>query len=492
MPDGAVFCSECGQILQQQETTQNASEFYWNDYKINADKVESERKALEAQLTEKRNKKRIIISVVAVGVVAFIVLYICAFKVAPAQSYNKAQKLFDDRQYSEAAQMFTELEDYGDSAAMVDLCQYNQAIEKYENSQYQAALSLFYPLIDYKDSRYYAGQCELQLLYASQINDTITLGNYQSTPIEWTVVSKNESNALLVSSYYIDMKIANESDKGENSQYNCWSKSTLRKWLNGEFVSSSFSPEVAALLLTNTIITNEYDIQNYDGWHETEITVITEDKVYIPSVADVETYELKPVSILGTNEDALVTGWLRDRGHGIAFQVSLKTDGSYGSAWHFSNSYGIRPIIRISLDGNISPGQSETSAQDPVNANEDNSSVIDTNSPFEQDYWVIFTEGFRENRVEAASMNSLLPSDSLYIVWDSSLHLNDTSCSGDGNQYFLDDNNEWLQIGTYSHFSDHATNILASNLDVYDSNGNLILQKCAYKDIDWNLINSYR
>ena len=73
--------------------------------------------------------------------------------------------------------------------------------------------------------------------------------------------------------------------------------------------------------------------------------------MYIPSKADVEHYGLSPTSLMGISGDTAITGWLRDRGHGIAFQVSYEPDGSYGSEWHFYSSYGIRPIIRISMNG---------------------------------------------------------------------------------------------------------------------------------------------
>ena len=67
MSDGATFCPECGQIIQQQETSRNASQSYWNDYKTNAEKDENERKALEARAIEKcKSKRRTMIAIVAV------------------------------------------------------------------------------------------------------------------------------------------------------------------------------------------------------------------------------------------------------------------------------------------------------------------------------------------------------------------------------------------------------------------------------------------
>ena len=109
-------------------------------------------------------------------------------------------------------------------------------------------------------------------------------------------------------------------------------------------------------------------------------------------------------------------------------------------------------------------------------------------SSFDQQYWVIFTEGYRGNRVEAATIDSVLPSNELYIVWDTKLELNNSSGSGKCDQYYLNKNDKWVKMGTYDRFSENATKILASNLDVYDKNGNHIIYKSEYKDIDWGMI----
>lgn len=116
----------------------------------------------------------------------------------------------------------------------------------------------------------------------------------------------------------------------------------------------------------------------------------------------------------------------------------------------------------------------------------------DTSSPFVQDYWVIFTEGYRGNRVEVSAVDSSLPGGSLSIVWnaENGLYLNDDSGSGEYSRSFLDGNDTWSPIGTYSRFSDKATEILASSLDVYDAEGNLVLEGCSYEEVDWELIHA--
>ena len=114
-----------------------------------------------------------------------------------------------------------------------------------------------------------------------------------------------------------------------------------------------------------------------------------------------------------------------------------------------------------------------------------------SDSPFQQQYWVIFTEGYRSNRLEASTVDSTLPPEQLYIIWNRSMTLNDMSGSGRCEQYYFD-NNTWVNIGNYGRLTDWATNVIASNLDIYDSGGNLIIPKTSYSDLDWDVINAYK
>ena len=118
---------------------------------------------------------------------------------------------------------------------------------------------------------------------------------------------------------------------------------------------------------------------------------------------------------------------------------------------------------------------------------------INVDSPFDGNYWVIFTEETRDNRVEATSIDtSGLSTGGLYMIWNSALYLSKTNSSTKYVQYYLNENGEWCKMGAQSRFSNSPSNVIASNLDVYDSNGNRLLEGCAYSDIDWDLINQYR
>ena len=138
-------------------------------------------------------------------------------------------------------------------------------------------------------------------------------------------------------------------------------------------------------------------------------------------------------------------------------------------------------VDTTSSDINIEKSQA-TSTPIEESKNED--------SPFEGKYWVIFTEGTRNDRVEATSVDAI--SLKLHVVWDGALYLSKTNGGSKYIQYYLDEKGRWCEMGKYFRFSDNASNVIASNLDVYDSNGNLLIEGCAYSDIDWDLINQYR
>lgn len=98
-----------------------------------------------------------------------------------------------------------------------------------------------------------------------------------------------------------------------------------------------------------------------------------------------------------------------------------------------------------------------------------------------QKYWVIFREGFRNDRIEMSTCNITGNAEDACIEWDEGLFLKNGNANGEYNQYCLDENN-WKQIGTYNIFTDYATSVIASNMDIYNAAGDLVLEKtdCLY------------
>lgn len=93
-------------------------------------------------------------------------------------------------------------------------------------------------------------------------------------------------------------------------------------------------------------------------------------------------------------------------------------------------------------------------------------------------YWVVFTEGYRNARVEVSSFDV---SDGLpTLVWDKSLTIMGATVDGKVSQFRLKDDGKWEKIGEYGIPPDWAMEVLESNCPVVDSSGNGVDMAEAY------------
>ncbi len=115
--------------------------------------------------------------------------------------------------------------------------------------------------------------------------DTVYWFKYE--PISWSILSENYNNtggALVLCNMIID----SQQWDYDGDYSNNYAESTIRNWLNDTFYNTAFSTEQKALILAVTVdnsvastaySTNEYACAN------------TEDKVFLPSYAEVTTNE---------------------------------------------------------------------------------------------------------------------------------------------------------------------------------------------------------
>ncbi len=109
-------------------------------------------------------------------------------------------------------------------------------------------------------------------------------------------------------------------------------------------------------------------------------------------------------------------------------------------------------------------------------------STIPTYPEKGQKYWVVFNEGCRNNRLEMSTFDVEGSTDSPYIVWNGNLLAkSNTGSISRSNQYSYTES-EWIYDRNYSILSDKATKVFASNIDIYDANGNILLH--AMKSFD--------
>ena len=101
----------------------------------------------------------------------------------------------------------------------------------------------------------------------------LTFGEYEqdgnldngSEPIEWVVVDKHENMALIVSKYVLDCQPYNTTDEEVT-----WENSSLRKWLNNDFLNTAFSEEDKKCILKQTMSSHNNAIYNVSNGKETK------------------------------------------------------------------------------------------------------------------------------------------------------------------------------------------------------------------------------
>lgn len=134
----------------------------------------------------------------------------------------------------------------------------------------------------------------------AMIGDCIIYGSYeqdgdldQAEPIEWIVIDKDDDKLLVLSKYVIEKKAFNDTD---TAVY--WSQSTIRKWLNEDFIEVAFSDSEQEKIVTS-ILENPGSSGYFSEFEKNGGTATgnnTEDRVFLLSYAEAIEY-FEPVKV---------------------------------------------------------------------------------------------------------------------------------------------------------------------------------------------------
>lgn len=332
-------------------------------------KPQNERMVKQVPVQLKAGKKKIltlIASVAAVAVIAGGVLYFSVIR--PENSYKNAVVLKDSGRYSEAVELFKELDGYKDSAeqikkiseVLIPESKYNEAIALKNSGKYEEAVVVFKGLNDYKDSQNQLEKIEHFLsLRNAAVGDFVTFGRYEQDNddsngkenIEWLVLAKENDRLLLISRYALDRRPYNDTLK-----YITWEDCTLRHWLNDTFINTAFSDSEKAKILTVKV--NADKNLNYISINPGNAT---QDKIFLLSISEALHYfksdsdrQCERTAV----ESSRIWWWLRSPGNvgNDAACVSSSGKISYTGAY-VSYDYGcaVRPALWL----NISTPQNE-------------------------------------------------------------------------------------------------------------------------------------
>lgn len=224
------------------------------------------------------------------------------------------------------------------------------------------------PLIYSPAVEYMAGHAELVSAvskYRFEVpGEYVTFGHYEQDgdaadgleEIEWLVLDVKDGVSLLVSRYALDTLPYN-TDFTDIT----WENSSLRAWLNGDFMNAAFSDKEKSAILTA-----EVDNSPAQGNSEYEAVESnnTQDTVFLLSYAEAWQYFTKDASRICTPtayavsrgawispDDAKTCAWwLRSPGSNGSCAMRVSGDGTGRSAFVDYKDPAVRPVIRIDLN----------------------------------------------------------------------------------------------------------------------------------------------
>lgn len=196
-----------------------------------------------------------------------------------------------------------------------------------------------------------------------QVGSFVSFGRYaqnadgEETPLEWIVLENDGRAALLISRYVLEYRSFHD-----QFQSVTWEKSSLRRWLNGDFLNQAFTADEQARIFLVDVIAEK------NPQYSTNPGANTKDKVFLPSISDMKDFfhgdrsrmAAATVRALGQaplkndfdKVDGQPTGswWLRAPGNGGRSAAFVDTDGAverHGA--YVDTKNGVRPCVWVRL-----------------------------------------------------------------------------------------------------------------------------------------------
>ena len=205
------------------------------------------------------------------------------------------------------------------------------------------------------------------------VGQEVTFGHYEQDgdlnngpeEIQWIVLDVQDGKSLLLSKYLLDAK-----SYCSQPEYVTWEYSSLRRWLNHDFLNAAFIDEEQQGILTTPVDNSEH--QGYSGGYRMNGGNDTRDKIfllsyheafdlYFPNGSDrmcsPTEYAIEQGAYINRNyqKEGQSAGWwwLRSPGSNQFNAAYVCTDGSFNHSYIDPNSGGVRPALWIDLEADI-------------------------------------------------------------------------------------------------------------------------------------------
>ena len=196
----------------------------------------------------------------------------------------------------------------------------------------------------------------------------VKFGSYKNEEIEWYVLDYKEGKNLLISKYILDTQMIYDPGEEEYPNIMTWEETTIRTWLNEDFMNGAFSNEEKAKIETTLVENHEND------WYGTPGGNDTEDKIFLLSSDEAAQYfssdlerVAKPTKQVKEKYEAWLDGkldyswFLRTPGIFGKKNATVTCNGRVDQAGEWGDSlvsvsdssttiHGIRPAMWVKLD----------------------------------------------------------------------------------------------------------------------------------------------
>jgi tetratricopeptide (TPR) repeat protein len=177
--------------------------------------------------------------------------------------------------YNPAINMYRKLDQYKDSPQRLMECEYHKALSAKAGGDYQSAVKAFGEAGTYKDSQKQRVEAEKELLRKCARKDIVRIGD-----CKWRVLDIRKNQVLLMRKSALP-----EMSYHNTLEYVTWEKSAIRKWMNSEYLTKTFSEaERKNILLTKVINSNNSQFGT-DGGNDTQ------DYMFLLSMEEAEKYK---------------------------------------------------------------------------------------------------------------------------------------------------------------------------------------------------------
>lgn len=239
---------------------------------------------------------------------------------------------------------------------------YKEALKQIDSGDYISAYTTLESLGDYKESQEKRKAIAKQLLENPKVGDIVIFGSYEQDfdtangkeAIKWKVLANEKGKLLLISEYALDCKPYNEEYEDVT-----WKTSSIRRWLNGEFIRAAFTGDeqerIAEITVENS---NNSEYRTKGGKN-------TKDKLFLLSIEEAEKYFTSdearaciPTTYAVANgvyryyRDTNCDWWLRTPGSSQNYAACVLCDGGVHTGGNYvaEDDGAVRPALWVDIE----------------------------------------------------------------------------------------------------------------------------------------------